>query len=202
MAYEYNNYNDYSSSGDNRQKQEEEKRKTRRVYSTALINELVKERNLGYDIPYDAFFMRDLDLRAPNVTFRMTDEEVEEYQMCYDDALYYVENYCKFMTDKGMDLVQLRDFQKNVVKTVTDEVYIDELDDYGPKNRNVIWMASRQSGKCCSPCMEINKLEKNPDLSSDQNNKIPISDIYYIGKTKLSLFDRVKKYLYKLYNKL
>ena len=147
MAYEYNNYNDYSSSGDNRQKQEEEKRKTRRVYSTALINELVKERNLGYDIPYDAFFMRDLDLRAPNVTFRMTDEEVEEYQMCYDDALYYVENYCKFMTDKGMDLVQLRDFQKNVVKTVTDEVYIDELDDYGPKNRNVIWMASRQSGK-------------------------------------------------------
>ena len=85
MAYDYDS--------DARKKQEEDKRKSRRVYSTALIDELVKERNMGYDIPYDAFFMRDLDLRAPNVTFKMTDEEMEEYQRCYDDAEYYVENY-------------------------------------------------------------------------------------------------------------
>ena len=116
MAYEYDS--------DARKKQEEDKRKSRRVYSTALIDELIKERNMGYDIPYDAFFMRDLDLRAPNVTFKMTDEEMEEYQRCYDDAGYYVENYCKFMTDHGLQVVELRDFQKNVVKTVTDEVYI------------------------------------------------------------------------------
>ena len=139
MAYEHDS--------DVRKKQEEDKRKSRRVYSTALIEELIKERNMGYDIPYDAFFMRDLDLRAPNVTFRMTDEEMEEYQRCYDDAGYYVENYCKFMTDHGLQVVELRDFQKNVVKTVTDEVYIPSLGEWGPKNRNVIWMAARQSGK-------------------------------------------------------
>lgn len=137
----------YDHDSDARKKQEEDKRKSRRVYSTALIDELIKERNMGYDIPYDAFFMRDLDLRAPNVTFRMTDEEMEEYQRCYDDAGYYVENYCKFMTDHGLQVVELRDFQKNVVKTVTDEVYIPSLGEWGPKNRNVIWMAARQSGK-------------------------------------------------------
>ena len=194
MAYEYDS--------DARKKQEEDKRKSRRVYSTALIDELIKERNMGYDIPYDAFFMRDLDLRAPNVTFKMTDEEMEEYQRCYDDAGYYVENYCKFMTDRGLKVVELRDFQKNVVKTVTDEVYIPSLGEWGPKNRNVIWMAARQSGKCCSPGMKINKLHENTDLPTDQINQIPISDIYYIGTSKPSLIDRIKKFLYKLYNKL
>ena len=194
MAYEYDS--------DARKKQEEDKRKSRRVYSTALIDELIKERNMGYDIPYDAFFMRDLDLRAPNVTFKMTDEEMEEYQRCYDDAGYYVENYCKFMTDRGLKVVELRDFQKNVVKTVTDEVYIPRLGEWGPKNRNVIWMAARQSGKCCSPGMKINKLHENADLSTDQINQIPISDIYYIGTSKHSLIDRIKKFLYKIYNKL
>ena len=194
MAYEYDS--------DARKKQEEDKRKSRRVYSTALIDELIKERNMGYDIPYDAFFMRDLDLRAPNVTFKMTDEEMEEYQRCYDDAGYYVENYCKFMTDRGLKVVELRDFQKNVVKTVTDEVYIPSLGEWGPKNRNVIWMAARQSGKCCSPGMKINKLLENTDLSTDHINQIPISDIYYIGTSKPSLTERIKKFLYKLYNKL
>lgn len=194
MAYEYDS--------DTRKKQEEDKRKSRRVYSTALIDELIKERNMGYDIPYDAFFMRDLDLRAPNVTFKMTDEEMEEYQRCYDDAGYYVENYCKFMTDRGLKVVELRDFQKNVVKTVTDEVYIPSLGEWGPKNRNVIWMAARQSGKCCSPGMEINKLHENSNLSTGPINQIPISDIYYIGTSNLSLTDRIKKFLYKIYNKL
>ena len=191
MAYEYDS--------DARKKQEEDKRKSRRVYSTALIDELIKERNMGYDIPYDAFFMRDLDLRAPNVTFRMTDEEMEEYQRCYDDAGYYVENYCKFMTDHGLQVVELRDFQKNVVKTVTDEVYIPSLGEWGPKNRNVIWMAARQSGKCLIFNQLVN-LEQ--PLSTDQNNQIPISDIYYIGTSKHSLIDRIKKFLYKIYNKL
>ena len=139
-------YEDYQY-GENRQKQEEERRKLRRVYSTALIDELIKERQQGYDIPYDAFFQRDLELRAPNVTFLMTDEENEEYQKCYDDALYYVSNYCRFMTDKGMETVELREFQEKVIKTVTDEVYLEDIEDAGPKNRNVIWMAARQSGK-------------------------------------------------------
>ena len=50
--------------------------------------------------------------------------------------------------------------------------------------------------------MKINKLHENADLSTDQINQIPISDIYYIGTSKLSLTERIKKFLYKLYNKL
>ena len=66
----------------------------------------------------DPFYMRDLELRAPGVTFNMTPEEMEEYQKCYDDALYFVRNYCKFQTDNGMNLVDLRDFQEKIIKIV------------------------------------------------------------------------------------
>lgn len=199
MAYNSNNSN-YSYDFDTSVKSaEQEKKRPRRIYSTALINQLIKDRQQGYDIDYDPFYMRDLNLRAPGVTFRLTQEEDDEYQRCYDNPVYYVENYCKFMTDNGLDTVELRDFQKNVITTVTEETYIPENDDFGPKNRNVIWMASRQSGKC----LNINQLVNlEQPLSTDQNNQIPISDIYYIGTTKPSLTNRIKKFLYKIYNKL
>lgn len=200
MAYTTNNYSyDFDTTV---KTNDTDKKRPRRIYSTALINQLIKDRQQGYDIDYNPFYMRDLDLRAPGITFKMTEEEMEIYQKCYDNPVWYVENYCKFMTDNGLDTVDLRDFQKNVISVVTEETYIPENDDFGPKNRNVIWMASRQSGKCCSPGMEINKLNENSNLSADQNNQIPISDVYYIGTTKPSLTDRIKKFLYKIYNKL
>ena len=96
-----------ATSYEERQKEEDKKKRLRRVYSTNLINQLIKDRSMGYDIDYDPFYMRDLELRAPGVTFNMTPEEMEEYQKCYDDALYFVKNYCKFQTDNGMNLVVL-----------------------------------------------------------------------------------------------
>lgn len=198
MAYNSNNSN-YTYDFDTSVKSaNQEKKSPRRIYSTALINQLIKDRQMGYDIDYDPFYMRDLDLRAPGITFRMTEEEMDIYQKCYDDPVWYVENFCKFMTDSGLDTVELRDFQKNVISTVTEETYIPENDDFGPKNRNIIWMAARQSGKCLIFNQLVN-LEQ--PLSNNSKNNIPISDTYYIG-TKLTLLQRVKKFLYKIYNKL
>ena len=193
------NSNNYSYDFDTTVKTPEQSQKRpRRIYSTALINQLIKDRQMGYDIDYDPFYMRDLDLRAPGITFRMTEEEMEIYQKCYDDAVWYVENFCRFMTDKGLDVVELRDFQKNVISIVTEETYIPENDDFGPKNRNIVWMAARQSGKCLIFNQLVN-LEQ--PLSNNSKNNIPISDIYYMG-TKVTLLQRVKKFLYKIYNKL
>ena len=198
MAYNSNNSN-YTYDFDTSVKSaNQEKKSPRRIYSTALINQLIKDRQMGYDIDYDPFYMRDLDLRAPGITFRMTEEEMDIYQKCYDDPVWYVENFCKFMTDSGLDTVELRDFQKNVISTVTEETYIPENDDFGPKNRNIIWMAARQSGKCLIFNQLVN-LEQ--PLSNNSKNNILISDTYYIG-TKLTLLQRVKKFLYKIYNKL
>lgn len=190
------NYKFDTSSIQEKQKQEEEKRKLRRVYSTELINELINERNQGYDIPYDAFFQRDLELRAAGVTFRMTPEEMEIYQKCYDDALYYVSNFSKFMTDNGRQTVELRDFQKKIIRMVTDEVYIPDIDDFGPANRNIVWMAARQSGKChiYSTALEA--------LFNDKKMIVPVGEIYYGTVEKPSFLSKVKYLLYRIYDKL
>lgn len=153
MAY----YNSSKNSADNytfdngsieeRERQEEERRKKRRVYNTKIIDSLIKEKNDGYEIPYDAFFMRDTELRAPGVTFCPTDEEWEIMQECRDNPTFYVDNFCKFLTDEGRVTVTLRDYQRKAINLVTEETYIEKLQNYGPKNRNIIWMASRQMGK-------------------------------------------------------
>lgn len=193
------NSNNYSYDFDTTVKTpEQSKKRPRRIYSTALINQLIKDRQMGYDIDYDPFYMRDLDLRAPGITFRMTEEEMEIYQKCYDDAVWYVENFCRFMTDKGLDVVELRDFQKNVISIVTEETYIPENDDFGPKNRNIVWMAARQSGKCH---LYSNIVEVQNELSGSKQEKIgEIYDKYNI-KNK-TLIQKLKKVLYNLYNKL
>ena len=126
--------------------------KNRRIYSTAVINQLKKDRADGYDIDFSPFFERDLDLRAPNITFNMTQEEHDEYMKCAQDPVYFIENYCKFRTDYGDTLVTLRDFQKEIIHIATDEDYDEELDLFIPRNRNVIWMAARQSSKTTTLC--------------------------------------------------
>ena len=124
-----------------------QERKQRRIYSTKLIDKLISDRNHGYEIDYDPFFNRDLDLRAPNVPFNLTAEELEEYQKCYDDPIYYAEKYAKFMTDHGLTTVNLRPYQKKVISCVTEEIYDEDTDLVKPVNRNIIWNASRQIGK-------------------------------------------------------
>lgn len=193
MATQYNENYNYEMDV---QVNTDEKKRPRRIYSTALINQLIKDRSMGYDIDYDPFYMRDLDLRAASITFKMTEEEMEIYQKCYDDPLYYVENYCKFMTDKGLATVELRDFQKNVVDTVTQETYIPENDDFGPKNRNIIWMASRQSGKCQ---IYPTNIELVNDLTGCKKCSV---GLFYDKYEKKNLFHYLKKFLYNMYVKL
>lgn len=160
------------------------------MYSTALINKLIEDRNLGYDIDFDPFFNRDTELRASNIPFKMTDEEMEEYQKCYDDPEYFINKYCKFMTDKGLSTVDLRDYQRKVIDIVTAESYDQELNDAVPTNRNIVWLASRQVGKCLC----FNELVTvNPSKTLNENKKI--GNLFCERSTKNIMFGR----LYDLY---
>lgn len=179
------------------EQQEGKAKKQRRIYSTQLINQLIQDRNQGYDIDFEPFFMRDLDLRAANIPFKMSEDELEEYQKCYDDPVYYAENYAKFMTDHGLSTVNLRDYQRNVISTVTAEDYDPEDDLILPVNRNVVWMSARQSGKCVSPCVSINY--KDDNLSCSKRNSVFEIEDKYIKKT---IIKKIKKFLYKIYNLL
>ena len=61
------------------EQQEGKNKRQRRIYSTQIINQLIMDKDQGYDIDFEPFFQRDSNLRAANIPFKMTDEEMEEY---------------------------------------------------------------------------------------------------------------------------
>lgn len=119
----------------------------KRVWSTKTVNQMLIDHANGYEIDYEPFWEHDIELRAENVPFDYTDEELVEMEKCYNDPIYFMSKYCKWMTDWGYKTVELRNFQKDLIKIVTEQEYDSELNLLIPKNRNIIWMAARQSGK-------------------------------------------------------
>ena len=120
---------------------------SKRIYSTAIINDLISDISKGYDVDFSPFYEHDIDLRNANVVFKLTKEEYEEFKKCAGDAIYFIEKYCKFLTDNGRMLVKLRDYQKKLITTVTSEYYNKDLDIFIPRNRMIINMQARQTGK-------------------------------------------------------
>lgn len=92
----------------------------------------------GYDIDYSPFFEHDIGLKADNISFDYTDEELEEIDRCYNDPKYFIEKYCRWMTDHGMQTVTLRPYQRELIDIVTSQDYDAAKDLLVPKNRNII----------------------------------------------------------------
>jgi hypothetical protein len=73
-------------------------------------------KQLGFSISYEAW-------------------QIEELARCFDDPIYFIENYCKIVSlDHGLVPFKLYDCQKNKVTTILN-------------NRKVILMEGRQQGK-------------------------------------------------------
>lgn len=123
------------------------KRKKSRVYNSEIIQGLKNDLAMGIDIDNAPFYPFDNDLRAANVTYKMTSDEFLEYKKCFNDAEYFIEHYCKFLTDLGRVTVKLRDYQRKIVNAVTSQHYNDKLEEFVPDNKRVILLASRQIGK-------------------------------------------------------
>lgn len=131
------------------------KRKKSRVYNSEIIQGLKNDLAMGIDIDNAPFYPFDNDLRAANVTYKMTSDEFLEYKKCFNDAEYFIEHYCKFLTDLGRVTVKLRDYQRKIVNAVTSQHYNDKLEEFVPDNKRVILLASRQIGKCYLPDTEV-----------------------------------------------
>lgn len=119
------------------------------VWSTVAVEETIEKIRYmpGDRIDMSCFHDRKTNLKAANVTFQLTPEEEDEYVRCSNDVVYFVSKYCKFLTDRGLDVVKLRKFQKEILATLGEEKWIEEIEEYGPVVRDYILMASRQTGK-------------------------------------------------------
>ena len=74
-------------------------------------------------------------LKKANVSVEFTKEQIQEYQKCMDDPVYFIETHMKIVSlDEGLVPFDMYDFQRNMVQTFHD-------------NRFTICKLPRQSGK-------------------------------------------------------
>ena len=74
-------------------------------------------------------------LKKANVPVEFTKEQIQEYQKCMEDPVYFIETHMKIVSlDEGLVPFDMYDFQRNMVRTFHD-------------NRFTICKLPRQSGK-------------------------------------------------------
>ena len=63
-------------------------------------------------------------LKKANVPVEFTKEQIQEYQKCMDDPVYFIQTHMKIVSlDEGLVPFKMYDFQKNMVKTFHDESF-------------------------------------------------------------------------------
>jgi len=117
------------------------------IWTSELVENSLSKLRAGMQSDLSCFYERNFELRNGGILFKLTPEEFEEYKKCSGDIVYFVEKYCKFLTDKGRSLIKLRKFQKEILIYLASRKWSDVVDDFIPEIRNYILMAARQSSK-------------------------------------------------------
>ena len=174
------------------------------IWTTELVNQAIEKLRIGVQTDIGCFHDKNIELKASNILFNLTSEELKEFEKCSENIVYFVEKYCHFLTDLGRIVVDLRRYQKEILNELGEEEWKEKLGEMGPKNRNYILMAARQVGKCFLFNTQI--VIKN--IKTDEEFKISIGELYNIinkelKQTKKQKFiSKIKSQLYKFYQNL
>ena len=103
------------------------------VWSTKALEKAVDAIKKGLPLKVNPFMGNNTKLLKPELVFRRTEEEIEDYIRCMNDVLYFASK-CYIMTPEGLKPCHLRDYQ---------EEYLRHLQN----NRFSIFLACRQAGK-------------------------------------------------------
>lgn len=103
------------------------------IWSTNSINVAIDGINKGLQLKANPFIGKDTQLLKPNLVYKRTKEEIDDFKKCMFDPIYFASK-CYIKTPTGLKPCTLRDYQ---VK------YINHLVDH----RFSILRACRQAGK-------------------------------------------------------
>ena len=103
------------------------------VWSTKSIETAVDAIKKGLPLKVNPFIGNNTKLLKPELVFKRTEEEIEDYVRCMQDVTYFAEK-CFVMTPEGLKPIKLRDYQYT---------YLQHLQN----NRFSIFLACRQAGK-------------------------------------------------------
>ncbi len=170
------------------------------VWSTKALNAAVEGLNKGLPLKANPFCGKDTGLLKPDLVYKRTEEEIEDYIHCMQDPVYFASK-CYLMTPEGLKPCVLRDYQVD---------YLHHLQNH----RFSILLAARQSGKCFNLLTNINiKIKENSNLDCQQARKIcyyyindniyciPLFEVYNIY-CKQTLMWKLKYNLYKIIYRL
>lgn len=103
------------------------------VWSSSVINKALEAITKGLPLKSNPFIGKNTKLLKPDLVFKRTEEEIEDYIKCMKDPVYFASK-CYLMTPEGLKSCILRDYQID---------YLRHLQ----KNRFSIFLSCRQSGK-------------------------------------------------------
>lgn len=103
------------------------------VWSTKSLNAAVEAIKQGLPLKVNPFIGTNTKLLKPDLVFKRTEEEIEDYVKCMKDVTYFASK-CYIMTPEGLSPCKLRDYQIE---------YLHHLQN----NRFSILLAARQIGK-------------------------------------------------------
>jgi hypothetical protein len=101
-------------------------------------------------------------IKRTNLSENYTEEQVKEYVRCAQDPEYFIEKYVRINSlDHGFVPFKLRGYQKGLIQTFH-------------KNRRVVLLSPRQSGKC----VFINTIVTVRNKITGEIKEITIGDFY------------------------
>lgn len=104
------------------------------IWSCSVLEKAVDAMKKGLPLKTNPFIGKNTKLLKPDLVFRRTQEEIEDYMHCMEDPLYFATK-CYLMTPTGLQPVILRDYQEDYMRHLQ-------------QNRFSLFLSCRQSGKC------------------------------------------------------
>jgi len=151
------------------------------IWTTKMVEEATEKINNGFVLTRleNPFFEKVIGLRTSGLTFKMSNDEQEEYIKCALDIHYFARTYCYIKGEEGQPIIiPLRDYQNEI------------LDNFF-NNRFNILMASRQIGKTiCSSIMMLHYVLFN-------NNKNVLVTANKLD-TAVEVLDKIREIYQKL----
>ena len=169
------------------------------IWSTKSLNAAVDALTKGLPLKANPFCGTNTKLLKPELVYKRTQEELDDYIKCMNDPIYFAEK-CFLMTPNGLSKVTLRDYQVD---------YLNHL----KNNKFSIFLSCRQSGKTQLidsqifiklPRRNINvrfvNLLKDYHYYEDNDDNyilsIPLFELYNIYSDKF--INKCRHHLYKL----
>jgi len=141
------------------------------VWSTKALDLAVDAMKKGLPLKVNPFIGNNTKLLKPELVFKRTDEEVEDYIKCMQDVIYFASK-CYVMTPEGLQPCILRDYQVD---------YLRHLQN----NRFSIFLAVRQCGKSVTTAIYcLWKMLFNVDKSGLILSKSAAAGVDLLGKIK------------------